>query len=211
MTFYPPLARYLDERASDAHIVPAGRRSVLENWAAKMADCQKMGKHVQLNFICTHNSRRSQLGQVLAWAASRYYGFNYVDCYSGGTEVTACHPNTLTALERAGIGITRGKQDENPHHSARLKPRGTSLQLFSKVYDNQANPSDNFIALMTCGHAEENCPFVAGASTRISLNYDDPKISDGKPEQTATYDDRCREIATEMMYAFNHLNQLLKS
>lgn len=211
MDFFPPLHRYLDDRANDTPTIEAGRRSVLEHWAEKMASQRRSRKRIRLNFICTHNSRRSQLGQVWAYAASRYFGMSFVDSYSGGTEVTACHPNTLTALERAGIGITRGSEAENSHHFARLKPRGAALELFSKVYDDVANPTEDFMALMTCGHAEENCPFVAGASTRISLNYDDPKVSDGTPEQTATYDERCRQIAAEMMYAFKHLNQLLKS
>lgn len=210
MTFFPPLHRYLDERAGDAHTISAGRRAVLESWAEKMAEVRRSRRRIRLNFICTHNSRRSQFGQVWAWAASRYYGMRFVDSFSGGTEVTACHPNTLVALERAGIAIQRG-EGENAHHLARLKARGVALELFSKVYEDEPNPKSEFMALMTCGHAEENCPFVAGANARISLNYDDPKISDGTSEQTATYDERSRQIAAEMMYAFHHLNGLLQN
>ena len=39
----------------------------------------------QLNFICTHNSRRSHLGQIWAAIAGAYYNVD-VATFSGGTE-----------------------------------------------------------------------------------------------------------------------------
>ena len=49
----------------------------------------KQKVEANLNFICTHNSRRSQLTQVWAKIISDYYGFN-INSFSGGTEVTNC-------------------------------------------------------------------------------------------------------------------------
>ncbi len=206
MLFDPPLHRYLDECANNAHTISSARRAILEGWARKMASLHSLRQRIRLHFICTHNSRRSQMAQVLAWAASRYYGFRFVDCHSGGTEVTACHPNTLTALERAGFVIRRAS-GKNGRHRVQLKPRGASIELFSKVYKNETNPASDFIALMTCSSADRNCSFVAGALHRISLSYEDPKVADGTAEQTALYDDRCRQIASEIMFAFHHLHR----
>jgi hypothetical protein len=44
---------------------------------------------VNLNFICTHNSRRSHLSQIWAQTAAAYYNIPKVFCFSGGTEETA--------------------------------------------------------------------------------------------------------------------------
>ena len=79
----------------------------------------------ELIFICTHNSRRSQFGQVWAHTASLYYRMNNIRSYSGGTESTAIPPGTLTAIERAGFGIEKtGGPDGNP----RLLPGRTSAE-----------------------------------------------------------------------------------
>jgi arsenate reductase len=57
---------------------------------------------------------------------------------------------------------------------------------------------------MTCTHADENCPFIPGA-TRISLPYEDPKAFDGTPEEEAIYAERCRQIARELLFAFSQV------
>ena len=73
---------------------------------------------------------------------------------------------------------------------------------FSKVYDAPVNPSEGFVAVMTCTQADEDCPYIPGAALRVALPYDDPKASDGSTAEAATYDERCRQIATEMFYLF---------
>jgi len=55
-------------------------------------------KNVNLNFICTHNSRRSHLSQVWAQVAAYYYNVKNVYCYSGGTEATALFPMAAQTL-----------------------------------------------------------------------------------------------------------------
>ena len=46
-------------------------------------------QEIRLNFICTHNSRRSHLSQVWAQTAAAHFNVKNVFCYSGGTEATA--------------------------------------------------------------------------------------------------------------------------
>jgi hypothetical protein len=77
------------------------------------------------------------------------------------------------------------------------------LECFSKVYDAEPNPTSDFCAVMTCSEADKNCPAVRGAAIRISLPFEDPKVADGTPEEAATYDERCAQIAREMLFVFS--------
>lgn len=158
---------------------------------------------IRLNFICTHNSRRSQLGQVWARAISAYYGLE-TECFSGGTEETAFHQNGIDALERAGFRIEKAagrNQEVNIYFSGLEKP----LVCYSKLYNAETNPSENFAALMTCAHAEENCPFIPGTQARIPLDYKDPKEFDDTPYASVKYDERSDQIASEMIYVFKNI------
>ena len=62
---------------------------------------------VNLNFICTHNSRRSHLSQVWAQTFAYYYKLNNINCYSGGTEVTAIFPKVVVTLQQQGFLIQK--------------------------------------------------------------------------------------------------------
>lgn len=76
---------------------------------------------------------------------------------------------------------------------------------FSKTFDDPANPDKNFAAIMTCSDADENCPLVPGTSFRKAVTYRDPKESDGTDHEMETYDERCRQIATEMFYMMSRV------
>ena len=60
--------------------------------------------------------------------------------------------------------------------------------------------------MMTCSHADENCPLVIGAAARISITYDDPKEFDGTAEEEVKYQERVHEIGREILYAFANVN-----
>ncbi len=160
-----------------------------------------------LTFICTHNSRRSQLAQVWAAVAANYYGLTKVKTYSGGTEATAFNPRAVKALIRAGFNLHR-KGEQNPlyrlYYSADVPP----VKCYSKKYDNKRNPQSNFIAVMVCSDADEACPVVDGATARIAIPYIDPKASDGTFMEKDTYDTRCRQIAREMFYLMAKVAQI---
>ena len=65
-------------------------------------------------FVCTHNSRRSQFAHVWAEVFAHHYGLDWVRCYSGGTEVTACDERTVAALRRAGFQVSASGAAPNP-------------------------------------------------------------------------------------------------
>jgi len=163
----------------------------------------KQKKEVNLNFICTHNSRRSQFLQVWAKVIADFYGLD-INTFSGGIEITACNERTIHTFERLGFSINKPR-GENPHYELKYKSDKTPLILFSKIYSEVPNPKNNFAAVMTCTHAEENCPFIPGAEKRISLPFEDPKDFDNTSEEAEQYEKRSLEIATEMKYIFNEL------
>ncbi|MEO9872329.1 arsenate-mycothiol transferase ArsC [Ekhidna sp.] len=155
----------------------------------------------KLNFICTHNSRRSHLSQVWAQVFAHYFGIEAAT-YSGGTEATAFHPNAVAALRRAGLEITDG-EGINPKYTVEFAEGVKPMICFSKTFDDAINPQKDFAAVMTCSEADSDCPFVHGASKRIKLFYEDPKVSDGTSDELKTYDKRCAQIASEMKYVFS--------
>ncbi|MDH1603522.1 protein-tyrosine-phosphatase, partial [Empedobacter sp. GD03739] len=53
---------------------------------------------INLNFICSHNSRRSHLAQIWAQFAAAYYNIPNINCYSGGTQETALFPKVAETL-----------------------------------------------------------------------------------------------------------------
>jgi hypothetical protein len=127
-----------------------------------------------------------------------------VKTFSGGTEHTAFNPRAIAALERAGFAIRQTLAGgDNPRYQVRFVGDGPAVEAFSKVYSESPNPSREFCAIMTCSQADEACPVVDGAAERIALTYDDPKASDGTPEEAATYDERCAQIAREMLFALS--------
>ncbi|WP_300434610.1 protein-tyrosine-phosphatase [Christiangramia sp.] len=183
--------------------IPENRKKILQPLINYIEKEKNSEKAVQLNFICTHNSRRSQFGQVWAQAISDHYGIK-TKCFSGGTEKTAFHQNAIESLTRAGFRI-ESSEGENPHFQVNYSEENDSLNCYSKVYDAEENPSENFAAVMTCSHADENCPFIPGAKARIALDYDDPKEFDGTSQVKEKYDERSDQIASEMIYVFKSI------
>ena len=149
------------------------RKEILQPLIDYIQNTKDSEEKVQLNFICTHNSRRSQFGQIWAQAISVYYNIDTA-CFSGGTEETAFFTNAISALKRAGFKIST-EAGSNPKYEVKFAENTPPISCFSKVYDHPENPIENFSAVMTCAHADENCPFIPGSKSRIPLDYQDPK------------------------------------
>ena len=160
-------------------------------------------KNANLNFICTHNSRRSHLSQVWAQAAAHFYRLKNVYCYSGGTEATALFPMAAKTLELAGFEIENLSEGKNPVYAIKYAENEQPIIGFSKTFDDAFNPKSEFAAIMTCSHADANCPFISGAEKRIPIKYDDPKAFDNTPQQAEKYQERSNQIAAEMLYVFS--------
>jgi arsenate reductase len=207
MHLLPQLNALATALLQEFHQIPAERKALLH----KLADylVQQQNSPARLNFICTHNSRRSHIAQVWAAAGAAYFGLPAVETYSGGTEATAFNPRAVKALQRAGFQID-SPGGENPHYQVTFAKASEPLICYSKTFDDPANPKAGFAAIMTCSDADENCPFIPGADFRLPLTYDDPKAADGTPEETARYDERVRQIGREILYAMQFAAQKMK-
>ena len=162
-----------------------------------------MGHEVYLNFICTHNSRRSQFSQIWAQIAAQYFGIQ-ARCFSGGVEITSFNERAVACLKRSGFNIT-SSEGENPRYAIFFAEDIKPIIAFSKLFNDPVNEAEQFAAVMTCSHADENCPFIPGAEKRVKLLYEDPKSADGTDYERTAYDERCFQIATEMFYVMKQV------
>lgn len=184
--------------------IPNDRKQVLQVLIDYIQ--QKLDQEVELNlnFICTHNSRRSQFSQI--WAQTSAYYFDVpVNCYSGGVEVTAFNERAVASIKRSGFQVESGGGD-NPLYKVHFSKVAQPISAFSKVFDDPENDAEQFAAIMTCDHADENCPFIPGTEQRIPVRYEDPKAFDDTPLEAEKYDERSLQIATEMFYVFSKIS-----
>ena len=160
---------------------------------------------INLNFICTHNSRRSHLSQVWAQTLAHYFNIKNVFSYSGGTEATALFPSAAEALENSGFKIETLSTETNPVYAIKFSEIAHAVIGFSKTFDAPFNPSKAFAAILTCSSADKGCPFIAGAEKRIPITFEDPKAFDNTPQQAEKYKERSLQIATELKYVFSKI------
>ncbi|MDO6438757.1 protein-tyrosine-phosphatase [Cyclobacterium sp. 1_MG-2023] len=185
--------------------IPETRKKALQpliDFIQAKADTQQ---EIRLNFICTHNSRRSHLSQVWAQLMAHNFGISNVVCYSGGTEATALFPMVAETLENSGFHIQSLSKGENPVYAIKYAENQHPIVGFSKRFDDAFNPKSNFAAIMTCSQADEGCPFIPGAEKRIPITFEDPKAFDNSPVQAEKYEERSLQIATELGYVFSKI------
>ena len=200
--FHPTLKIQIEQLLSEFEKIPENRKSILQNLATYINKKKDESSSVLLNFICTHNSRRSHISQIWAATAAAYFGLEDIFTYSGGTEATAFNPRAVAGMKRIGFRIA-SLTGENPVYQISFSETSPRLEAFSKEYDHPHNPQKDFAAIMTCSHADENCPFIPGAVFRLSLPYNDPKEADGTERESQVYDERIREIGREIFYAMS--------
>jgi arsenate reductase len=162
-------------------------------------------QEIRLNFICTHNSRRSHLSQIWAQTMAFQFTIKNVYCYSGGTEATAMFPKVEETLTNQGFEIQKLSQEQNPVYAVKFDKNQHPIICFSKAYFDDFNPKSHFGAIMTCNNADEGCPMVFGAEARFPIKYDDPKAFDGTELMNEKYSERSLQIASEMYYVFSQL------
>ena len=201
---YTKLRKTIDQLVQNFDSIPEKRKELLREVANYICGELQANKTVKLNFICTHNSRRSHLAQIWTQTAAAYYEIGDIKTYSGGTEATAFNPRAVAAIERAGFKV-KNPGGDNPRYKIQFTENAEPMICFSKTFNDSANPEENFAAIMTCSDADENCPFVPGTSFRKAVTYRDPKESDGTDHEKKTYDERCKQIGTEMFYMMSQV------
>lgn len=179
------------------------RKQVLQPLIDFIKDKIASNQAIRINFICTHNSRRSHLSQIWAQTIAAHFNIKDVFCYSGGTESTALFPMVAKTLEQTGFKVETIAEGNNPIYSIKYTDNAHPIIGFSKELDNNFNPKSEFAAVMTCSQADGGCPFIVGAEKRIPITFEDPKAFDNTPQQAEKYKERSLQIATEMFYVFS--------
>ena len=166
--------------------------------------CKKISENKvpKLNFICTHNSRRSQFCQF--WATF-FYNYYNVKCevFSGGTVQTKVNKSVISVIKDYGFNISF-EDSSNPIYSIKFKKLNLG-NYFSKLYFDFENPKSEFAAIMTCSDAENNCPLIEGAEIKFFLQYEDPKKYDKTKIEKTGYKKTSEKIASEMNYLYRKL------
>lgn len=191
---------------STENITPE-RKSILQPLIEYIQIKATQNEEIRLNFICTHNSRRSHLSQVWAQTVAAHFNIQNVFCYSGGTEATALFPMAAQTLEKSGFKINTIAEGKNPIYAIKYNENSHPIIGFSKTYDDAFNPQSQFAAILTCSQADQGCPFIAGAEKRIPITFEDPKAFDGTPQQAEKYQERSLQIATELFYVFSQIKK----
>ena len=187
--------------------VPNERKAVLEPLVDYVQQKVNANDEIRLNFICTHNSRRSHLSQIWSQTMAFHFGINNVFCYSGGTEATAMFPKVGETLVHQGFEIQKLCETENPVYAVKFDDNQHPIICFSKAYFDDFNPKSQFGAIMTCNNADEGCPLVLGAEARFPIKYDDPKAFDGTDIMNEKYAERSLQIASEMYFVFSQIKK----
>ena len=182
------------------------RKEILEILIKHIIGKIENNEQVNLNFICTHNSRRSQFCQIWSSTASHYYNIP-ANSYSGGTEITECNKLVINSIINNGFFVTSDGKSKNSKYSVSMganKP----IKLFSKLFNKSINHDGPFAAIMTCSDADENCPHIPGAEIRIPLKYDDPKVFDNTKLELKKYKECSDKIASEIFYVFSEIKKI---
>jgi len=100
------------------------------------------------------------------------------------------------------------KEGNNPVYFVFYSEEEEPIVTFSKVYYDTINATKDFAAVMTCDHADENCPFIPGAKKRFPLRYEDPKAFDDSSQEEQMYTERSHQIGAELFFLFERVSNL---
>ena len=110
------------------------RKEILQPLADYIQSKTDAQEPIRINFICTHNSRRSHLSQVWAQTMAFYFNVKNVQCYSGGTESTALFPMVAETLKNTGFQIETISEGKNPIYSIKYADNEPAVIGFSKTF-----------------------------------------------------------------------------
>ncbi len=110
-------------------------------------------------FLCTGNSARSQMAEVIL----RKRAGDYFEVYSAGLEPKGLNPYTLRVLNETGIDTS---------------------ELRSKALTEFIGKQHFGYLITVCSNAEEKCPIFPGMGMRLHWPFDDPAAFHGSEEET---------------------------
>jgi len=131
------------------------------------ASTQANARPPSVLFICTGNTARSQMAQVLL----EHHAGDRFKVTSAGLEPGEINPLTVQVLEERGLPTDH------------LQAKGVRPLL-----------GEHFTYVVTvCDRAEANCPIFAHASYRLAWAFDDPAAAQGSEEERLAVFRRVRD------------------
>lgn len=112
---------------------------------------------MQIYFLCTGNSCRSQIAEGFA----KTYAPQDFIIKSAGIEQHGLNPKSVQVMQEVGIDI--------------------SAQTSDLIDEETLKSSDYVITL--CGDANDRCPILPPTVTRIHKGFNDPAQTTGSPEE----------------------------
>lgn len=112
---------------------------------------------VRVLFVCTGNSARSVMAEVLL----RQHGGDAFDVYSAGTEPKGINPLTLRVLAEAGLDASWAR---------------------SKSVDEFLGQSFDYV-ITVCDQARQSCPVFSGVHESLHWGYEDPAAAEGTEDE----------------------------
>ncbi len=107
-----------------------------------------MSEKINLLFLCTGNSCRSQMAE--GW--TRHLKADQINVWSAGIETHGLNRNAVKVMAEVGVDISGHKSQH--------------VDEFRNII---------FDAVVTvCGNAQENCPFFPAACRVVHVGFDDP-------------------------------------
>ncbi|HEC18840.1 MAG TPA: arsenate reductase (thioredoxin) [Gammaproteobacteria bacterium] len=116
---------------------------------------------MNLLFLCTGNSCRSQIAEGWARTLGSEMGADWLTVQSAGIEAHGKNPRAIAVMQEAGVDI--------------------SAQESSRLTDDMLNSADYLVTV--CGHADENCPAVPAHIRKEHWPLDDPAKATGTEEE----------------------------
>jgi len=197
------MKEFIDNLKQGTAIISGDRKELLDNIANSIQEYYSSNAKVTIAFICTHNSRRSQLAECLLDILSTNKEINNIKTLSAGTETTAFNERMVKALATNGIVLDKYGPPTNPLY---IYSKGIQDKYY---YSKTLKELENVDIMITvCGDADQNCPIVPGIFKRFHLPYKDPKWSDNSHEEEITYNNKVKEIGAEMDYIVNKLESI---
>jgi len=134
---------------------------------------------MNLLFMCVQNSARSQIAEGLARSMAAERGLDHVRCFSAGSSPAFVRPQAKAVMEEEGI-------DLSGHASTTVDDLPIDVSAIDYV-------------ITLC--AEEVCPVLPGATTRLAWPTPDPAGHEDEPWEAQL--DRFRAAREEIRGRLN--------
>ena len=112
---------------------------------------------LNLMFLCTGNSCRSQMAEGWARELASQYGDDWLSVESAGIEAHGKNPRAITVMQEAGVDI--------------------SGQESTRLTDDMLERAE--LVVSVCGHADEHCPALPAGTRKVHWPLDDPAKAQG--------------------------------